>query len=101
MELKHKIKELREAAGMNKAQLARAVGVSDVNVGYWETGSVKQIGSDKLVKLASTFGISVSELLDDPLKDKPGLEWVLTLSEEGVRSSIITSSIKAKLESMK
>lgn len=71
--LKTKIRTLRLDAGMNKAELARAVGVSNVNILYWETGAIKQIGHKRLMKLAEVFGITVSELLDDPmLKSKVG-----------------------------
>lgn len=77
MGLKEKIKELREAAGMNKAELGRKIGVSDVTINYWETGKVKSISSDNLLAVAGAFGLSVSELLDDPLQNKPGLEWAI------------------------
>lgn len=71
--LKDKIKKLRLEAGLNKAELARAVGVTDVSVHYWENGTIKQVGSNRLLKLAKVFGITVSELLDDPmLKRKVG-----------------------------
>lgn len=99
--LKHKIKELREAAGMTKADLSRAVEVTDVTVGYWESGEIKQIGSEKLLKLADVFGISVSELLDDPRADKSGLEWALSVSEGSDRPEVVTDSIKARLENLK
>ncbi|MCL7938845.1 helix-turn-helix domain-containing protein [Halomonas sp. ATCH28] len=62
-----RILQLREAAGLTKADLARCIGVSDVTIGYWETGNIKQIGHERLLTLASAFGISVSELLDDPM----------------------------------
>lgn len=65
--LKTKIRTLRLDAGMNKAELARAVGVTDVSVHYWENGTIKNIGHQSLMKLAQTFGITVSELLDDPM----------------------------------
>lgn len=99
--LKHKIKELREAAGMNKAQLGRAVEVTDVTVGYWESGAIRNIGSDKLLKLAGVFGVSVSEMLEDPRKDKTGLEWALNLCEEDIRADVIGESINTRLENMK
>lgn len=70
MQLKDKIKELREKSGMNKADLARAVGISDVTVGYWENGKIKTMTSDNLISLAGAFGILVSELLDDPLLEE-------------------------------
>lgn len=95
-----KIKQLREKSGMTKAQLSRAVGVTDVTVGYWESSAIKEIGSDKLLKLAGAFGISVSELLDDPLADKPGLEWALSVSEGGVSSEAISESVKTRLQAI-
>lgn len=106
--LKAKIKELREAAGMNKAQLGRAVGVSDVTVHYWESGAIKQVGSTHLLKLAEVLGVSVSELLDDPLKEKPGLEWAearcKALQEQGfekVRTDVLEREFNVRLENMK
>ena len=98
--LKDKIKALREAAEMNKAQLGRAVGVSDVTVGYWESGAIKTMSADNLLKLSGVFGLSVSEMLDDPLKDKPGLEWALSLCEEDIRADVIGESINVRLENM-
>jgi|AXCI01.1.fsa_nt_gi transcriptional regulator with XRE-family HTH domain len=58
-----RIKFLRERKRMNKAQLARAVGVSDVAVNYWERGHIKQIGHHRLTLLASTLGATMDELL--------------------------------------
>lgn len=106
--LKHKIKELREAAGMNKAQLGRAVEVTDVTVGYWESGAIRNIGSDKLLKLAGVFGVSVSEMLEDPRKDKTGLEWAAArcraLQEQGFehsRNDVLEKQFNNLLEDMK
>lgn len=66
--LKEKIKKHRLRLKLNKAQLAREVNVTDVTVSYWESGAIKQIGSGKLISLASVFGMSVSELLEDPMQ---------------------------------
>lgn len=67
MSLQENIRKHRDAAKLNKAQLARLVGVSDVAISYWESGAVTSIASQNLLSLAHVFGISVSELLDDPL----------------------------------
>ncbi len=36
-----RIKALREEAKLNKAALARRVGVSDVTISYWESGAIR------------------------------------------------------------
>lgn len=69
-DIAERIRQLREAAGLNKAELARRIGVSDVTVTYWERGSIKQIGHERLMSLASALEITVSELLDDPMLEK-------------------------------
>lgn len=68
--LSERIKRLREAAGYTKAGLGKKLGTSDVTIGYWESGEIKSVSHLRLMKLAETFGITVSELLDDPLLDK-------------------------------
>lgn len=58
-----KIKQLRLKADLNKAALARKVGVSDVTISYWESGAIKQIGHARLVALAEALDCSLSQLL--------------------------------------
>lgn len=65
--LQERLKELRKDKKLNKSQLARMVEVSDVTVGYWESGAIKAITSENLIKLAGALEITVSELVDDPL----------------------------------
>ena len=50
-----RIKQLRLRAKLNKAALARKVGVSDVTISYWESGAIKQIGHERLVALADAL----------------------------------------------
>lgn len=59
-----RIKELRQEANLNKAALARRVGVSDVTISYWESGAIKQIGHERLVALAEALGCPLSRLLE-------------------------------------
>ncbi|MDT8894164.1 helix-turn-helix transcriptional regulator [Halomonas sp. I1] len=59
-----RIKQLRMEAQLNKAALARRVGVSDVTISYWESGTIKQIGHERLVALARALGCPLSALLD-------------------------------------
>lgn len=64
--LSKRIKQLREEAGINKAGLARRIGVSDVSVHYWESGAISHIRHNNLERLARVFGLTVSELLNEP-----------------------------------
>ncbi len=59
-----RIKELRIKAGLNKAELARRIGVSDVTISYWESGAIKQIGHERLVSLTHALSCSLSTLLE-------------------------------------
>ena len=59
-----RIKQLRLQANLNKAALARKVGVSDVTISYWESGAIKQIGHERLVALAEALGCPLSRLLE-------------------------------------
>src|SRR5690554_8209249 len=59
-----RIKELRLEANLNKAALARKVGVSDVTISYWESGAIRQIGHERLVALAQALGCPLSRLLE-------------------------------------
>lgn len=58
------IHEHRLKRGLNKAELARLVGVTDVCVSYWERGTIKQVGHERLSKIASIIGLSPYRMLD-------------------------------------
>jgi len=60
-----RIKELRLEAKLNKAALARRVGVSDVTISYWESGAIRQIGHERLVALAQALNCPLSRLLEE------------------------------------
>ncbi|MCG6657430.1 helix-turn-helix transcriptional regulator [Halomonas campisalis] len=80
-----RIKQLRLQANLNKAALARKVGVSDVTISYWESGAIKQIGHERLVALAEALGCPLSRLLEGDyatppspllLLGRPPLPWL-------------------------
>lgn len=82
--LGERIKHLRVQANLNKAALARKVGVSDVTISYWESGAIKQIGHERLVALADALGCTLSQLLEGEtlaafpplyLRGKPPVPW--------------------------
>jgi transcriptional regulator with XRE-family HTH domain len=58
-----RLAELRRAANLSQAALARLIGESQQNVAYWEQ-SDKPPRSDVLPKLARVLGASVEQLLD-------------------------------------
>ncbi|WP_442487268.1 helix-turn-helix domain-containing protein [Halomonas litopenaei] len=67
-----RIKSLRLAAGLNKAALARQVGVSDVTISYWESGTIKQIGHERLVALSQALNCPLAHLLEgEPSRPSP------------------------------
>ena len=55
------IKELREAAGLSKTELARAMDVDLAAVHRWETGTAMPLAA-KLPKLADLLGCSIDAL---------------------------------------
>ena len=58
-----RLAELRKAAHLSQAALARLIGESQQNVAFWEQ-SDKPPRSDVLPKLARILGVSVEALLD-------------------------------------
>lgn len=60
-----RIKELREAKGMSKTELARAMDVDLAAVHRWETGTAMPLAA-KLPKLADLLGCSIDELYGRP-----------------------------------
>lgn len=64
MSIGQNIRKLREARGLTQEELARAVGVTRPAVTQWESGwSKPRMGT--IEKLATYFGISISELLGE------------------------------------
>ena len=62
------LKELRAQKKVSQIELARAIGVSNGNVGDWERGRSKP-GYDALAALSRYFEISPGRLLELPLTD--------------------------------
>ena len=66
-EWKQRLRQAREAKGLNKTEFAKAVGVSNPTVTDWEKsvadGGIKEISGVKLTKAADVLGVSPSWLL--------------------------------------
>lgn len=59
------LRELRSKKGVTQVELAKAIGVSNGNVGDWERGRSKP-GYEALVALARYFEIDAGRLLELP-----------------------------------
>lgn len=62
-----RIKQLREALGLNKQELANMAGTSDVTIGFWESGRHTPTGN-KLVSLATALGTTAEYLIHGSYK---------------------------------
>ena len=58
------MKKAREAAGLSKIKVARAVGVCWLTYHRWESGKF-QPRADQLVRLAAALGTTTEELLQE------------------------------------
>lgn len=58
----NRLKQLRKSKGMTQQELADLVGVTKRTIIHWEKYGFSS--ADKLQKLAGTFGVSISYLLD-------------------------------------
>ena len=67
------IQELREKEGVSCSELAKSVGVSAAAVTKWEEGGY--IKTENLYSIATFFNITVSELINGELNEKPDLDY--------------------------
>lgn len=75
-----RIRAARERAGMNKNQLARALGTSWQHVDRWERDRT-QPATDSIRRLAQVLNASVGELLGDPAEEAGPEAFVAFLDE--------------------
>jgi len=67
MAQKTRLRQLREAAGISLRELARQIGETHTNVGFWErTGTLPR--SNVLVPISQALGVTVEQLLGDTPK---------------------------------
>lgn len=62
-DLPQRIKRLRAEKGMTLEQVANVVGVGKSTVRKWETGTIENMGVDKIEKLAKAFRVSPGHLM--------------------------------------
>jgi transcriptional regulator with XRE-family HTH domain len=68
-----RIKKARLAANIKKAEIARRVGVSAPTVSDWESGKIKSIEGENLLRLAQTLGVTPNWLLTGKESGYPAL----------------------------
>lgn len=64
MSIGEKIKELRNEKGLSQMQLAKAIGVSQKAIDYWER-NVNEPKASYLISLVKTFDITFDEFFAD------------------------------------
>src|SRR5262245_50842438 len=60
-----RLRELRDAVGLNQAELAERAGVVPANISRWESGDREPLVS-QVRKLADALGVPAEELLKPP-----------------------------------
>ena len=68
MELGQKIRQLREEKGLSLNKLAKNAGISKAYLSQLENDLSKQPSADILLKIASALGITIADLLDQPVR---------------------------------
>lgn len=63
MKWNERLKLAREKRGLNKSQMSRLVGVSSATTTDWESGSIKMIDGEHLVKVASVLKVTPEWLI--------------------------------------
>lgn len=75
--MKQRIKELRLSKGMTLLEVANKLGVSEGTVQRYESGNIRNLKYDTIVKLSNIFGCSPAYLMgwdDSPTQAKPVYE---------------------------
>lgn len=108
MEIGEYIKALRMQKGLTLEQVGNAVGVGKSTVRKWEVGSIKNMGRDKIVKLAAVLGVSPSDLLgfspeaqiENIRAEIEELQQALQTEPEGENREDLAEALDAKTEEL-
>lgn len=74
MGLSTKLRERRKELGLTLAEVAKRVGVSEATAQRWESGNIKNLRHERIVKLAEVLGLSPAELMGWEDKKTPSDE---------------------------
>lgn len=80
----NRIAAARQAKGLTKSELARAVKVSHATIHDWENGDIKTIKGENLMNVCRVLGMSENYLLygTEPRQDEPNEARSLGLEAE-------------------
>ncbi|WP_229519936.1 XRE family transcriptional regulator [Massilia oculi] len=102
---KQRLREAREAKGLNKTAFAKAIGVSNATVTDWEKsffdGGIKEISGPRLTKICEVLGVDPHWLLDGRASNAhtasavPGARGV---HEAGPDDPTVTQIAKVKIK---
>lgn len=84
-ELKDKIRNLRQQAGLTMRQLADAVNVSEATISRWESGNISNMRRDKIYDLAKALHTTPAYLMgweENPTKNVQDTHSQLQTSSE-------------------
>lgn len=60
----NKVKETRKALKVSQAQLAKMTGISQQDISDIENNKIKNINTDKIVKINFALGLNIADCLD-------------------------------------
>lgn len=63
MNWNQRLQQARTAAGISKAEVAKRVGVSPPTVTDWESGEIKKIDGENLLRVCSVLGVAPDWLM--------------------------------------
>lgn len=94
MNIADRIFSKRTSLGLSKAALAKAIGVSDVSVGKWESG-INQPKGRYLNDLAAALGVSVNWLLTgDDRNTQSNAEFIVSTLGSGTTGEVLMAMHK-------
>lgn len=92
---------LRLEHNMTMEELAQKVGVTKATISRWESGEIQCARSDKVKKLASVFGMTADELLQNqrkeqhPMPDKKQLYMCVEVTPDADKISAIMQELQS------
>lgn len=89
IEIGHRIRQARLAAGLTQKQLAKAAGVSRGAVSLWESGTTVKIGASVLTDAARAMGVTTDWLLKgEPRQDVVGVQGASAAQNTKVQTEL-------------
>lgn len=91
MNWNRRITERRAALGYSKAAFSRLVGVSGATVTDWESGVIKNLAGENLIKVASVLKVSPEWLLSGKGSAAQPIQATDVVAEYGAHSDLLSA----------